>query len=274
MRAGQHCPPGGGARDGGNHPRGVRSSRPRRLAALVITASLSLPRARPGRRRPARTATKGPLALRARWRPGAGPIDPVPAPRPLTGEAGGRRAGAPAHFPAGATRKAGGRRGSDWARGPRARNNGGADRGAGAGEGGRDPGTHRGRGELRFPRVPSPPGSPRRGAPSPRRCHVPSGPTCAPPTCARPSPGSPAADSGQSTRRTGSGLRAAPQPLPRGRGRGLAAQPRGDGGGDLGPRSEIRAPPTPAHPHFEGRTDPKHPGIVHDRPSLLLGWGN
>lgn len=131
------------------------------------------------------------------------------------------------------------------------------------------------------PRVHSPrrplPASPRFRAPcNPPHLHATPRPLSSgepPPLRTSPAPsprGAPAADSGQSTRRTGSGPLAAQQPLPRGRGAGPPGlSPAGTGAvtraRDPRPRPPIRG---------GGRTEPGRPEIVRDRPSLLYAWGN
>lgn len=143
------------------------------------------------------------------------------------GKGGARWAGAPAHFPARATRKAGGWRGSDWAWGPRGPKQRGTDSGVEARAGRRRPGRHHGgrgrpegaggQGALNFPCL--------EGAPTPepaRHPEVPSppdGPThlaspqpCAPSTRAPPPRAPTSADA-----RHPPHLHATPRPLPRGR---------------------------------------------------------
>lgn len=92
-----------------------------------------------------------------------------------------------------------------------------------------------------------PPPSPSNIASSPRTSRWPHIPHTHHATTPRRSPrGAPAADSGQSTRRTGSETRAAPQPLPRGRGAGppgTAPQGPGAGPGRLWPDPRARPPP-------------------------------
>lgn len=142
------------------------------------------------------------------------------------GKGGARWAGAPAHFPARATRKAGGWRGSDWAWGPRGPKQRGTDSGVEARAGRRRPGRHHGgrgrpegaggQGALNFPCL--------EGAPTPepaRHPEVPSppdGPThlaspqpCAPSTRAPPPRAPTSADA-----RHPPHLHATPRPLPRG----------------------------------------------------------
>lgn len=267
------------------------------------------------------------------------PVDMAPGAMGELGEGAAERregqGGGASSFPAGATRKTGGWRGSDWAWGPgrgalAARNNGGTlavGQSWGGGEtgdgGGRrvDGWTHgqgtrllrryrvlgalhcppfgrpaarnllvSWRARLPYPlttRTPSPLGAPTSpgripshspsppGAPSPRppKSSSPQGgppaPNSRPPIPRAPSPrGVPAADSGQSTRRTGLG----PAATSSWAGGGASQpQPQGVGGGAQGQSGESRSHPLP---WVLGLRAPRLTKIIRNRPSPLYGWDN